>query len=188
LTAALFSSRARFARFALTGMTAALVQLALLHLFTVRGISHLVANGVAFLVATQVNFGLSQVFTWRDRWTGLVGVMQRWLTYHGSVAGTALLNMAVFAAASTFLPPLGAAALGIAMASAVNFISGERLVFRLARAEVAPPPVAAIGAGRRALAAGREARHGEARGQDNDPIPSLCAYGLRRRRNDARGP
>src|SRR5689334_14926419 len=122
LTAALFSTRARPARFALTGATAALIQLALLHLFTVRGVSQLIANGFAFVLATQVNFGLSQVFTWRDRWTGMVGVVQRWLTYHGSVAGTALLNMAVFAAASTVLPPLAAAALGILMASAVNFI------------------------------------------------------------------
>jgi putative flippase GtrA len=151
LTAALFSTRARPARFALTGATAALVQLVLLHFFTVRGVSQLVANAVAFMLATQVNFGLSQLFTWRDRWAGLAGVAQRWLTYHGSVAGTAVLNMLVFAAASTVMPSLAAAGLGIAMASAINFISGERLIFRPAPAEATPIPADALAARRRSL-------------------------------------
>jgi putative flippase GtrA len=38
--------------------------------------------------------------------------------------------MAVFAAASHALPSVVAAAMGIATAAAVNFVSGDRLVFR----------------------------------------------------------
>jgi hypothetical protein len=40
--------------------------------------------------------------------------------------------MAVFAAAATALPALVAATLGIAAASAANFVSGDSLVFRAA--------------------------------------------------------
>jgi putative flippase GtrA len=128
--AALLSGRARIIRFALTGATAGLLQLGLLNLLERYGWPVLVANGVAFLLATQANFWLSQVFTWRDRRANARGLPERWLRFHAAVAGSALLNMATFAVVSTSLSSLTAATLGIAASAAVNFASGDRLVFR----------------------------------------------------------
>jgi len=120
---------ARLLRFALTGGSAALLQLALLTAFERLGWPGLVANGAAFVLATQFNFCASQTFTWGDR-PATGGLSDRWLRYHAAVAGAALLNMAAFAVASRALPSVAAAALGIAAGAGVNFLCGDRLVFR----------------------------------------------------------
>jgi putative flippase GtrA len=132
--AGLLGKRARLVRFALTGGAAGLTQLALLNLLAGRGLVAVAANVIAFLIAAQVNFWTSLLFTWRDRRpvASSSGLLARWLRFHGAIAGTALLNMGVFAAASTALPHLAAAALGIGVAAAANFVLGDRLVFRAA--------------------------------------------------------
>jgi putative flippase GtrA len=61
------SARLRPLRFTLTGATAGIVQLLLLRCLEAAGASPLVSNGLGFLVAAQVNFVLSQAFTWADR-------------------------------------------------------------------------------------------------------------------------
>src|SRR5262249_42300521 len=88
----------------------------------------------------QVNFWLNLRFTWRDRAAsaGPRALLVRWARFHGAVAGTAVLNMAVFALASTELPHLVAAALGIGVAAVANFVTGDRFVFR---AGVADRPI-----------------------------------------------
>src|SRR5579862_9350855 len=58
---------ARPIRFAITGALAGLVQLALLSTLVGKGWSPVAANATAFLLAAQLNFALSSVFTWRDR-------------------------------------------------------------------------------------------------------------------------
>jgi putative flippase GtrA len=133
-------------RFVVTGGLAALVQLGLLQVWTVLGWDPLPANVVAFLGAAQVNFWLSQLFTWGDRGgTRRIGlsVVPRWARFHAAISGTALLNMAVFALARTLLPSLLAAALGIAVAAVLNFVLADRFVFRPAdrrTARSSPPP------------------------------------------------
>jgi putative flippase GtrA len=124
--------RARLARFALTGGAAGLLQLGLLALFVRLGWPALVSDAAAFALATQANFALSQGFTWADRPADVGGLRARWLRYHAAVGGSALLNMAVFAAADRVLPSLAAAAAGIAAAASFNYLSGDRLVFRSA--------------------------------------------------------
>jgi len=84
---------------------------------------------VAFLAAAQLNFVLSSLFTWADRQTGQ-GIGRRWLIFHGSIAGMALANMAVFAVARLVVPDLAASATGIGVAAIGNFFIGDRLVFR----------------------------------------------------------
>lgn len=125
---------ARLARFGLTGGAAGLTQLLLLVLLTGRSLPALMANAVAFVLAAQINFWLSQTFTWHDRRSapGVRGLTVRWLRFHGAIAGTALVNMAVFAVASAYLPYLSAATLGIGVAATANFIVGDRFVFRRA--------------------------------------------------------
>jgi putative flippase GtrA len=123
-----FSPRARVARFAVTGGMAGALQLALLVAITSRGWPALAANAAAFLLAAQVNFGLSGVFTWPDR-RRRHSLGRRWLLFHGSIACMALVNMAVFALMRLALPDLQASAAGIAAAACGNYLVGDRLVF-----------------------------------------------------------
>ena len=127
-----FSANARPLRFAVTGGLAGLTQLALLKLFTDQGLHAVAANAAAFLLAAQLNFALSSVFTWPDRGMGQA-IWRRWLTFHGSIAGMAVVNLAVFAVARTVMPDLAASVAGICAAATGNFVIGDRLVFRARR-------------------------------------------------------
>jgi putative flippase GtrA len=129
----LFSAQARPLRFAITGGLAAVMQLLLLGLLTGHGWPALLANGVAFLLAAQFNFAVSNVFTWRDRPSGQ-SLARRWLAFHGSIASMAVVNLLVFAIMRTLLPDLLASASGIAVAAVGNFFIGDRLVFQSRRA------------------------------------------------------
>ncbi len=135
-----WSWAARPLRFALTGGIAALVQLGILDALTDARWTPILADAVALLLSTQVNFVLSYRYTWRDRRPRAGApraVLGRWATYQGSTAGTALLNIGIFVVARADLHMLAASALGTAVAAVVNFIAGDRLVFR-ARAVVVP--------------------------------------------------
>ncbi len=125
----LLSDAARPVRFAFSGGAAAVVQLVLLALLTRHGWDEFPADIVAFLVSAQVNFALNYTFTWRGRSVRQT-LWRRWLMFHGSIAGTGLLNIMVFATARHVLPALVASALGIGVASLGNFVIGDRLVFR----------------------------------------------------------
>ena len=123
----------RAIRFVVTGGVAGLTQLLLLRAALHVGWTPLLANVVAFGLAAQVNFGLSQRFTWSDRRRALAvsaPLDQRWLRFHAAIAGTALLNLAAFAATRVVLPDLLAAALGIGSAALANYLLGDRFVFR----------------------------------------------------------
>ena len=132
LWARLYARQARPLRFAITGGVCGLFQLALLALLTRKGGQPLPANGVAFLAAAQLNFALSSMFTWRDR-RGERSLIRRWLAFHGSIAGMAVVNLLVFTAMRPTLPDLPAAVAGIGVAAIGNFIIGDRLVFRVRR-------------------------------------------------------
>lgn len=139
----------------MTGGLAGLVQLVVLQVLVNHHWQPLPANAVAFLLAAQLNFGLSSLFTWRDRglverWRvrGLAGsaplLAQRWLTFHGAIASMAVVNMLTFAVAHHFVPVLAASALGICTAAIGNFLLGDRLVFRSrgrARSSVLRAPI-----------------------------------------------
>jgi putative flippase GtrA len=130
------SPRPRPLRFTLTGATAGIVQLLLLRCLEAAGAPPLVSNGLGFLVAAQVNFVLSQAFTWADRPPDVATtetLPRRWVRFHAAISGTALLNMLVFAAARVTMPDLPASALGIGVAAAVNFYLANRVVFRRAQ-------------------------------------------------------
>ncbi len=131
---------ARPLRFALTGGSAALVQLGILDALTDGRWSPILADAVALLLSTQVNIVLSYLFTWRDRRPRAGtprAVLGRWAAYQGSAAGAALLNIGVFVVARTDLPIVVASALGTVIASVVNFVASDRLVFPAAAAAVA---------------------------------------------------
>lgn len=133
LRALLLSPAARPLRFAGTGGTAGAVQLLLLAVMTRHGWNPVAANGVAFLLAAQLNFALSWTLTWRDRYPDgrrFASLGRSWLLFHGSIAFMALVNMLTFALARSFLPTLAASMAGIAAGAAGNYFAGDRLVFR----------------------------------------------------------
>ncbi len=135
----LFSSRARPIRFIITGGIAACVQLGFLHILTNYNVLPIVANAVAFLLSAQVNFLLSCLFTWQDRQplsSTKYALLRRWITFHGSVASTAILNTLVFAIAHQFVPTLLASATGIFVAAFVNFFMMNKLIFRVKHEKV----------------------------------------------------
>ena len=139
LSDTLLTPRLRLLRFALVGGTAALLQLATLDALELAGLGPILSEVAAFLLAAQLNFGLSWVFTWADRAAGQ-SFVRRWAAFHGAISGTALLNFAIFTATQGVLPHPVAAALGIGGAALINFAVGDHLVFRGGR-----PKEAAVG-------------------------------------------
>jgi putative flippase GtrA len=131
IVAVLLSERARPLRFVFTGGLCGLIQLVLFTLLVRSNWSPLIANAVAFLLSAQVNFLLSWSFTWGDRQVHQrANLLARWLTFHGSIVGTALLNQLVFWLAHLLLPNLFAVMLGIGVAALANFVLLDRQVFR----------------------------------------------------------
>ncbi|WP_165423236.1 GtrA family protein [Ktedonosporobacter rubrisoli] len=128
-----FTRQARPVRFLCIGGITGLLQLALLNMWLRWGWGELPANSVAFLLSAQVNFALSHLFTWRDRSISsgeAPTLLKRWIMFHGSIAGTALLDLLLFTLSSRYLPAFLASALGICGAAWINFMVMNRVVFR----------------------------------------------------------
>lgn len=89
------------------------------------------ANMTTCFLSTSLSFALGARYIWGDRGTaGLRPVGAQWIAGDGSVLTAAGLNLLVFQAARRVLPPLPAAALGIASTALLNFAVQDRLVFR----------------------------------------------------------
>jgi len=121
---------ARLGRFAITGGLAAVVQLGVLRVLTADHWEALLSNGVGMAVAAQVNFTLSSMFTWRDRWVR-EGWRKRWSMYQLTILASAIVNMLVFIIARLVVEQMYAAIIGILAAATLNFAAGDRLIFRL---------------------------------------------------------
>lgn len=123
---------ARPARFALVGAVAAAAQLGVLAWLLARGWGAFAANLTAFMASAQINFTLHSLITWGDHPArGARDVAARWLRFHGAIAGTALMNQALFLALHRWLPPVGAAGMATLLVAAVNYMIGSRFVFRV---------------------------------------------------------
>lgn len=140
----------RAVRFALTGLLCAVTQLVLLSTFTHRGMAALPANVAAFVLAAHLNFLLSSTFTWRDRRGGSMAT--RWAAFLAAISGTALLNLTVFEAGRVLLPVTAAAAAGIVVAATLNFLLGDRAIFRPPSEAVTPAAPRTLGASSPTLA------------------------------------
>jgi len=126
------ASRLRPIRFAVVGGICGLTQLTALAILLHTAIHPVIANVFGFALSAELNFVLSQTFTWRDRHLRDAHdtIARRWLTFHLCIGGTAGLNMAVFAGLRLELPDLLAAAAGILAAAILNFFANDRLTFR----------------------------------------------------------
>jgi len=124
----------RIVRFLSVGGVASLLQLLLLYLIQLTGISKLLANFFAFEISTQVNFTLSYLITWYDRTPKkptVRYVIERLLAFNGMAVTTLIINMSVFALMLFFVHYLVAGVLGIIAATITNFVVSSRLIFRL---------------------------------------------------------
>jgi len=126
---------ARVVKFALVGGSCGLVQLAILHTLVTAGLEEHLSNLIAFIISMEVNFTLSQLFTWRDRWSASLGagtLLRRLVFFNAAATTTGVVNQGVFALLNLFIEYLPAAAGGIAVAAFTNFALNDRLVFRRA--------------------------------------------------------
>jgi putative flippase GtrA len=145
----LFSGKARPIRFFLVGQTATLTQLCVLYALTSLGWLPGVANAVALVFSSQVNFLLSATFTWRDRdaletrrerngTTALI-ILGRWARFMSGIAVTTLLNDGLFILLERALPVLVAAIVSSGVIAVLNYLMIDRLIFTRRRRNASMP-------------------------------------------------
>ncbi len=121
-------------RFAVVGLAMSALHLAVFHLLSGRVVAEL-ANLVAFLVVTQVNFAVSDRWTWASRRVpgGLLRERTaRVLAFNAMAASGFAVNALVFSVAFRVLG-LGATAgalVGIVAGAGATFLLSSRVVFR----------------------------------------------------------
>ena len=123
----------RFARFGANGIATFVVQIGIWLLLKSAGMNSVIANAIGIGVAVQFNFLLSELFVWSDRrLLTILGreMVQRWLTFHGVIALSLILNFGGFLVAQLFMPDLPAVVTGVAVSTLVKFLSLDRLTFR----------------------------------------------------------
>lgn len=130
----------RLIRFGAVGSVCALFQLVVLSVLVYfRSELHL-ANTLAFVLSTQLNFALSSLITWRDRRApsrSLVTSARRLAGYNALALGSFLINQIVFALALHFVSYLLAGLSGILAGMFLTYAISGRLLFRRALATVA---------------------------------------------------
>lgn len=129
-----FTLFTRIGRFLLSGGTAALVNLLMLHgLVTLAGMRggwrEDLANLLALELSALVQFTLCRHWVWRN--ASQASLWRELLTFHGAIALTATGRTLLFSvlrlAGLHYLPN---AVLGIGLAAVANFLLYEKVVFR----------------------------------------------------------
>jgi putative flippase GtrA len=123
----------RFARFGVMGAITFVVQFAALEFFKALGLASIPAYALSLIPAVQLNFVANELLVWDDRHIRIArsrAMLNRWLTFHGCIAFSLVINFAVFAVAQIFVPDLAAMVLGIGASTFVKFLSLDRLAFR----------------------------------------------------------
>ena len=137
--------RAATARFAVVGSAMTVLHLAVFRLLLPWTVPE-VANVVAFLVATQVNFFLSYFWTWSARrpvgHETVGSVLRRAVLFNGSAALGFGVNAAVFSTALRIvgLTPLQSAVAATGASAAATFLLSSCVVFARRR-----PVLGAVG-------------------------------------------
>ena len=129
-------------RFGVVGVMMSALHLVVFHLVAGRTVAEL-ANLVAFLVVTQVNFLVSDRWTWASR-RGAARTVRtqalRLLAFNGTAASGFALNAVTFSAAYRLLdvPATPSAVLGVVAGAGATFLLSSRFVFRRVPAALAP--------------------------------------------------
>ena len=123
--------RMRWIRFNVVGVAGFAVQIVTLSLLVrCAGLTTSVAVAVAVMVAVSHNFVWHEHFTWPNQPRD--GRLRRWLSFHVS---TGVLSVITNVGATTLvmtltgLPVVAANIVAVALASIVNFLVSDRLVF-----------------------------------------------------------
>lgn len=126
--------RACATRFAVVGLAMTALHLAVFALLT-PWVAPELANVVAFLTATQVNFSLSYSWTWssrRSRAQETVGyVLRRAVLFNSAAALSLGVNAAVFSAAYRVaeISPMGSVLAATTVSAVTSFVLSSRVVF-----------------------------------------------------------
>jgi cellulose synthase/poly-beta-1,6-N-acetylglucosamine synthase-like glycosyltransferase/putative flippase GtrA len=129
------AARPHLARYAVVGLLCTGFQLVLFTVLLRRSVPSSVANTLAFLLSTQLNFALSHRFTWAHR-RGATPLprrrlLARCLAYNAAAAVGLGVNAAVFFLAHTMLvlSALVSATVAVAASTAVNYLLSSRVIF-----------------------------------------------------------
>jgi putative flippase GtrA len=127
-------------RFLAVGAATFVINIGVLRLLESAGLGSVPAYAVALGVSVQFSFLISNLFVWADRSLSadLRAWLQRWLSYHGCIAAAVGLNLAVFVVVSGWLPDLAAVVVATSCATALKFVSLDRLAFRPASSQALP--------------------------------------------------
>jgi putative flippase GtrA len=122
----------RLVRFGVMGVVTFGVQIGLLMLLKDAGLGAILAYAVGLAAAVQFNFAVNQLFVWDDRpitvlWSR--AAFERWVTFHGCIAFSLVLNFGAFVVARWFMGDLPAAVVGVGVSTVVKFFSLDRLAF-----------------------------------------------------------
>ncbi len=127
-------------RYMIVGAGCTLFQLAILRvLLVVSPTGAELDNSVAFLLSTQLNFGLSDRFTWAHRVRGSPmranGLAVRLLSFNASAALGLMVNAVVFSSAHQVmgLSVAVSALTAVGSSTAVSYVLSSRVVFRSGR-------------------------------------------------------
>lgn len=136
-------------RFAGVGLAMPLLHLAIFRALSPSAVPEL-ANGTAFVLATQVNFLVSFHWTWASRRAPvrepLRRLARRALCFNASMAVALLANSAAFWTAHRLvvLPPTASVLAATAVSAGVAYLTSSRLVFArpgvTTEQVVVPPP------------------------------------------------
>jgi putative flippase GtrA len=129
------SGAARPLRFGAVGAVTFAVQISLLMAFKATGLGSIVAYAMALAVSVQFNFIVNQLLVWHDRPMAMLTrqFAERWVTFHGCIALSLVVNMGGFVVAQMFMPDIFAAVVGVGTSTAIKFLSLDKLAFRPTR-------------------------------------------------------
>jgi putative flippase GtrA len=123
----------RLFRFGFMGIVTFALQLGLLMAFKEIGLPSVPAYALALMLAVQFNFIVNLLFVWGDRPISVFlsrAMAERWLTFHGCIALSLVLNFGGFVVAQMFMSDLPATAVGVGLSTIVKFFSLDRVAFR----------------------------------------------------------
>jgi putative flippase GtrA len=119
-------------RFGAVGAVTFGVQLGMLFLFKEAGFGSIIAYALALAVSVQFNFVVNQLVVWHDRPLAMFSRRgaERWVTFHGCIAASLVVNFLAFIVAQMFIADVFAAVVGVACSTALKFLSLDKLAFR----------------------------------------------------------
>ena len=134
------SGAARPVRFGVVGAVTFGVQLGMLMVFKGAGFGSVIAYALALAVSVQFNFIVNQLVVWHDRPLSLFSKrgIERWMTFHGCIALSLVVNFVAFLVAQMFMTDILAAVVGVSASTALKFLSLDRLAFKPAEEHSTP--------------------------------------------------